>query len=355
MSALENSSGTKSTSTKQEEKIAEVESKTSDKANLETQADDQKQQQEQKQKFSSANVSCVKLIDKGNYVLIPSKLDPEKNKNVIKILCISDTHSKHTKLETFVKEFPNCDILIHTGDITSAGNFSGFKSYSQWLSKLKQENKFKHSLLIAGNHDLHLDVRYKGIWQHNKRIAKQCVDYIRQECVAHYLKDESIELYGIKFYGSPYTPEFADFAFNLKRGPKLAKKWSIIPQDTNILLTHGPPKFHGDLVMEDDETNKSVKPVNAGDLELLKRIDAIGTIDYHLFGHIHEGYGVTKYNGIDNTTFVNAASVDVDLNAVHKPIMFYVEGKQDENNQKEKEKEKEKENNVKKNETEEKD
>ena len=57
------------------------------------------------------------------------------------------------------------------------------------------------------------------------------------------LYNESIELdCGIKIWGSPCTPEFNNWAFALKSEEASQQLYQTIPNDTNIVMTHGPPK-----------------------------------------------------------------------------------------------------------------
>ncbi len=53
----------------------------------------------------------------------------------------------------------------------------------------------------------------------------------------------------------------------------------------------------------------------------------IEDVKFHIFGHIHEGYGVTQNKKIKDTVFINASSVNVNYQCVNKPIMFYVKGR----------------------------
>jgi len=55
------------------------------------------------------------------------------------------------------------------------------------------------------------------------------------------VQDSSINIEGIKIYGSPWQPSYHDWAFNLERGEAIRKKWDLIPGDTDVLITHGPP------------------------------------------------------------------------------------------------------------------
>ena len=83
----------------------------------------------------------------------------------------------------------------------------------------------------------------------------------------------------------------------LKRGVDIAKHWDLIPHNTNVLITHGPP--YGIL-------DRTFQNLNAGCTNLLTKIEETNP-QYHIFGHIHEGYGLTEREG---TTFINASSVD---------------------------------------------
>ena len=97
------------------------------------------------------------------------------------------------------------------------------------------------------------------------------------------LYDEAIILdCGLKIYGSPYTPEFYEWAFSLKNQEEKIECWSKIPNDTNILVTHGPPL--GIL-------DQNADGIPCGDDILLKEVQERVKPKLHLFGHIHEGYG----------------------------------------------------------------
>jgi Icc-related predicted phosphoesterase len=126
---------------------------------------------------------------------------------------------------------------------------------------------------------------------------------------AIYLQDEPVEIEGLKFYGSPWQPWFLDWAFNLERGESLRKVWARIPEDTDVLVTHGPP--HGIL----DRTTRG-EPVGCEDLRA--RVEELRT-PLHLFGHIHEGYG-TERRG--QTLFVNASSCTVSYRPLQAPVIL---------------------------------
>jgi predicted phosphodiesterase len=118
----------------------------------------------------------------------------------------------------------------------------------------------------------------------------------------------------IKFYGTPWQPWFYDWAFNLPRlGDELKDKWAFIPEDTDVLITHGPPNGYGDLVNNWRQPN-----TNVGCELLLNRIIDIKPL-INVFGHIHEGYGV-EYN--DDTIFVNASICNSKYEPINKPIII---------------------------------
>lgn len=134
---------------------------------------------------------------------------------------------------------------------------------------------------------------------------------IKQELThALYLQDQSTSIYGLKIYGTPWQPEFCHWAFNLKRGQPLLDKWDLIPDDTDILITHGPPVGYGDLC---------AIGVRAGCVELLNTVQKRVRPKYHVYGHIHEGYG-TRSDG--RTVFINASICDLAYNPSNKPIVF---------------------------------
>ena len=125
---------------------------------------------------------------------------------------------------------------------------------------------------------------------------------------AIYLEDEAATLDGVRFWGSPWQPRFYDWAFNLERGSEIRAKWDLIPAATDVLITHGPPLGHGDLT-------SGGKRVGCADL--LDRIHQLRPT-FHFFGHIHEGYGVTRDG---DTTFVNASVCDLGYRPVRVPVV----------------------------------
>lgn len=137
-----------------------------------------------------------------------------------------------------------------------------------------------------------------------------------------YLQDSSVEMCGIKIYGSPWTPGHGSWGFQRPRGWPLLKKWNAIPSDTDILLTHCPPCGYGDGTA--DERNPLLKLAgfrgdHVGCVDLLNTVQRRVQPKYHIFGHIHEGYGV-RTDG--KTTFINAATCTKSYQPINQPFVF---------------------------------
>ena len=128
-----------------------------------------------------------------------------------------------------------------------------------------------------------------------------------------YLEDSEATIGGLRFYGSPWQPWFFDWAFNLERGAPLAEKWALVPDDTDVLLTHGPPS--GVL----DTTSRGER---VGCEELAAALRRVRP-RLHVFGHIHESYGV---HPADDTLSVNACNCDSRYAPVHPPVVVDWDG-----------------------------
>lgn len=188
------------------------------------------------------------------------------------IVHISDTHK-----QLYASSIPDGDMLIHSGDATGRGTITEIVNFVTIFESLPH----KYKIFVPGNHD--------WLFQTNTQLAR---DFFRNTTI---LIDESVEIEGIKIYGSPWQPEFCNWAFNLPRGPQIKRKWELIPEDTDILVTHGPP--YGIL----DSVKKGAPPLGCQDLKNeLSRIKP----KLHCFGHIHGGYGKKQ---IGETLFSNAA------------------------------------------------
>jgi Icc-related predicted phosphoesterase len=207
-----------------------------------------------------------------------------------KIVCLSDTHNRGDRISV-----PDGDILIHSGDATVRGTIEEIVLFNHWFSGLPHRIK----IFVGGNHD--------RLFETNNRYARSLLD-----SSIHYLQDSSVEIQGLKFYGSPWQPRFFDWAFNLRRGAELAVKWKLIPEDTDILITHGPPFGILDEVRQEHFTE------NVGCEDLRKRVEEVCP-QLHIFGHIHGGYGTAEEFGVK---FVNASNCDESYEPSNAPIVI---------------------------------
>jgi Icc-related predicted phosphoesterase len=210
-----------------------------------------------------------------------------------KITFISDTHNKHKHLTS--KGMGNIlgsgDILVHAGDSTSMGQKHEIEQFLKWFSN----TDFEHKIFIAGNHDFGFE-------------KETDIDQQFKDLGVTYLFDNDITIDGIKFYGSPWQPEFYNWAFNLPRGEELAAKWEKIPDDVDILITHGPA--YGIL---------DYAPIggHVGCEELYRKIVEVKP-KIHVCGHIHDSYGQKTMGGIE---FLNASTLNDRYEHAHKPIV----------------------------------
>lgn len=203
--------------------------------------------------------------------------------------CISDLHGFYPELE-------GGDILLVSGDLTAHDLHRQYIPFMDWIKR----QDYKHKVYIAGNHDGCLEDGWS----------------IPTSDGVIYLRDNCCEIQGLKIWGSPWTPRFCDWHFMKADTPNgLGQVYKEIPNDIDILMTHGPPKGILDRTWVDSKS--------AGSKELLKAINRIRP-KLHVFGHIHEGYGqkVVGYGQkvADNTTFVNCSHVDFYYEPKNKAI-----------------------------------
>jgi len=212
-----------------------------------------------------------------------------------KLVCISDHHTYHRQIN-----LPAGDVLICAGDITSQGEISTILDFNEWLG---EQTQFKHRIVVFGNHELE--------W------SKKSVNDIQSIFTnAHYLQDSAIVLDGIKYYGSPYSSWFYDWEYNLPRWDQqngyagARAKWGAIPDDTNVLIVHGPA--YG-ILDECPDGRKVGCPI------LLERINQLKELKVVQTGHIHHSRGQEIHNGVQ---FVNACICTEQYRAINKPITF---------------------------------
>jgi Icc-related predicted phosphoesterase len=223
----------------------------------------------------------------------------------VKVCCCSDLHGQ-------LLEIPECDLLIISGDICPdrdspferCGSPASMFFQSKWLgSEFKEwldSIPAKEVVACYGNHDY--------IGQRRPDMAPK----LRW----HMLTDQSVEVLGLKIYGSPWQPYFYDWAFNAPPGLEgeafLSTKWQNIPDDTDVIVVHGPPQGYGDVAPDGRTT---------GSPSLTARIFEIKP-KLVVSGHIHSGYGQWTFSRDDATVghIVNASVLDESYRLKNKPI-----------------------------------
>ena len=197
---------------------------------------------------------------------------------------ISDSHSLHRHLTV-----PDADIVIHSGDFADSRN-SGVNciqvaNFIDWFSQLP----IKHKVVVAGNHDVAIE---RGMYGRSTFTDNNI----------NYLENSGVTIEGLNIYGSPYTPSFGvGWAFNKSRG-SIGLLWENIPQDTDILVTHGPPKTILDF-------NDELEPV--GCKVLFNTVMKLPNLKLHCFGHVHNNKNIinTGLRIFNGRTFSNGSIV----------------------------------------------
>ena len=214
----------------------------------------------------------------------------------MKISCISYTHQQHEFLDLPSKD--EIDMIIHAGDFSDSKK--SLHKFLTWYSNLP----YKYKILVAGNHD--------------EVIAKMGYELVYELCESIgiiYLQDSSVEIEGVKFHGSPWSPTFYNWAF-MAEEDELNEYWQLIPLNTEVLITHGPAYGKGDLV-----NNNWHKDPHVGSKTLLKRLDDLENLKLHFYGHIHEAFGVHEEEGQKFVSY-NASSLHYYQLELNKPLVF---------------------------------
>lgn len=241
----------------------------------------------------------------------------------MRIVCISDTHDMAPLTEKVV---PWGDVLIHAGDLTIQGKFLEIQRVGLELAALPH----KHKLVIAGNHDW-LFQKDNGLARLALGDGTNGIKYLQDETALIPVEVKKENSLGtqytrevLEFWGSPWTPRFYDWAFQLEdrrpeterpfllggSGPRTSQEhWKNIPGPVDVLVTHGPPKGILDLVHHG---------LHVGDAHLLAAVDRIRP-KIHVFGHIHTSPGVVEQDG---TVFVNACLCDNSYRMIHPPVVL---------------------------------
>lgn len=202
--------------------------------------------------------------------------------------CISDLHGDYPELE-------GGDLLIVAGDLTASDTRHQMCCAYNWM----WDQKYTRVVFIAGNHDGNIEC-----------ISSPCKSI-------DYLQDSGTEFEELKIWGSPWTPTFGDWHFMRDRGASIKERWDLIPDDIDILVTHGPPYGILDKVTL---SSRGDQYRHAGCEELRACVERIQP-RLHVFGHIHNGYGQMLLKCTPRDVLcVNASLMNEDYEFVNKPI-----------------------------------
>lgn len=206
------------------------------------------------------------------------------------IVALSDTHGNHRSVEV-----PPGDIIIHCGDITRKSNIAEVTDFIEWYAGLD----FRYKILVAGNHDRFI-----------RKKKPEFLELISSHKIS-YLENTSIQINGFSIFGSPFSLNYGGLgAFTYFDSPAAERIWSMIPENTSILVTHAPPKGFRDFSKTENN--------NAGCQVLRERVLSIKP-QYHIFGHIHESYGIEQHG---NSVFINASLSNGSGEIVNKPVVI---------------------------------
>ena len=176
------------------------------------------------------------------------------------------------------------------------------QQFCKWFNELEG---YDHKVFIAGNHDWGFQDNVEKIMEIVN--SYKWIDYLQDDMFMFGKTDNYEDM--IKIWGSPWQPEFYNWAFNLpRRGEELREKWNLIPTDVDILVTHGPAYGYVDRVIG--------RPENLG-CELLAEAIKIKKPKIHVCGHIHSGYGYI-FDG--ETHYINASVLNEQYNYTNKPL-----------------------------------
>jgi Icc-related predicted phosphoesterase len=206
-----------------------------------------------------------------------------------------------------LKKIPEGDLFVISGDLTNMGTHDEILQFIEDVKNIRRAIQFKEVIITAGNHDF-------GFQDDGGTVRHFIGDAFT------YLEDEEFMFEGKKIYGSPWQPYFYDWAFNFDpldstNDFKHARSiWAKIPIDTNILITHGPPKGILDLVVRQRK--------NAGCPILLERIQELAKLQMHVFGHIHREIDEQKVVTKKGVKFVNASTCNEQYEPINPPIVI---------------------------------
>ena len=219
----------------------------------------------------------------------------------VRFLVLSDTHGNDLP-----SSLPKCDILLHCGDITEDGSPESIEQALEALGTIDAE----HKLVIAGNHEISMDKEYylaeggsAADVEKTLELTSPASSSVASKNGITFLEEGTHTFTlssGASFtiYASPYTPKYGASAFQYPTGEdrynpaEYSHSWaknvgtelSTIPENVDIVMTHGPPKY----ILDSTPDGSS-----AGCEHLRRAIERVQP-KLHCFGHVHKGYGAQR-------------------------------------------------------------
>ena len=214
---------------------------------------------------------------------------------MIKIVCISDTHNRSN-----LPAIPECDILLHAGDATMDGKkMDEVVKFANWFGS--DDIPAKHRVFVPGNHDF--------LFEENYHLAQEVMGNSAIKPIT-VLNQQSVTLEGLNIYGEPRQPWFYGWAFNIQH-ERMKLVWDLVPENTHIIVTHGPPHGYGDTTVRDGRS--------VGCPHQTKQILGSKNLKLVVCGHIHSGYGLYQCG---STIIANASVCNEQYRPVNPPLVI---------------------------------
>lgn len=208
----------------------------------------------------------------------------------MRLVCLSDTHGLHDKIVV-----PDGDVIVHAGDVTMGGAVKEFLSFIEWFAELPHVVK----IFTGGNHDFCLE-SIESVWELTRGTGVDC------------LLGSTLTVFDHNFYGYPWVPNLSRWAF-YGTDAALRRHCSLIPHDTDVLITHSPPRGHCDRLVNGREI---------GCEHLRDRINEICP-ELVVCGHIHEAYGGSYLGG--GSYCANVSVLDENYAVTNDPVVIDLE------------------------------
>jgi len=225
--------------------------------------------------------------------LVPQPRPPLRE---VRIVHFSDTHNLHRSIE---RDFglPEADVMLHTGDFSDYGSDAEIADFDAWLGEVCQK-RYAHIIVIPGNHDWWTTLRQVEAGQLKPEAAVQRQYMQSKFRNARVLCHEELELFGLRIFGSSWSPWQPDGSPDSLGDRSPAYKatleawqaaggrsdvFSLLPENVDVLMTHGPADRILDCLGQPGRGWGSSKKLRQAIIGAKPRM--------HLFGHLHEQRG----------------------------------------------------------------